>query len=81
MQPPTEQGNRAALDHFYTFGDVYETLDACDQLELLLGRLRRQGLLNDDEWARCKDDVIDLRGRIERLVNTSPLAPKGPRLS
>ena len=74
------QSNRAALEHFYEFGDVYEALDACDQLELLLGRLRRRHLLGDDQWTRCKEDVIDLRGRVEQLVNSSPLTPKGPRL-
>lgn len=55
----------ANLDHFYTFGDVYETLDACDQLELLLGRLRRQGLLTESEWQQSRQEIVEIRGRLE----------------
>ena len=31
------------LDHYHEFGDVYATLDTCDELESLLNRLRREG--------------------------------------
>lgn len=55
----------ANLDHFYTFGDVYETVDACDQLELLLGRLRRQNLLSEQEWTECRRRVAEIRARLE----------------
>lgn len=76
----TDQRERARLEHFYTFGDVYETLEACDQLEILLGRLRRQQLLDDEAWARCKEQVGDLRSCVEGLMSKSNLSPKGPRL-
>ena len=32
----------ADLHRFSTLGDLYETLDACDELALLLSRLKRQ---------------------------------------
>jgi hypothetical protein len=53
------------LDHYYTFGDVYETLDACDQLELLLGRLKRQRLINESEWVQSRQNIADIRERLE----------------
>jgi hypothetical protein len=55
----------ANFDHFYLFGDVYETVDACDQLELLLGRLRRQRLLNEGEWLQLRDHVAKIRAHLE----------------
>ena len=55
----------ARLDHFYTFGDVYETLDACDQLELLLGRLLRQRLMTEGEWVQLRDHVATIRAQLE----------------
>jgi hypothetical protein len=55
----------ANLDHFYEYGDVYETLEACDQLDMLLGRLRRQRMLSDAEWIQSKSQVADIRARIE----------------
>ena len=55
----------ARLDHFYRFGDVYETVDACDQLEILLARLRRQNLLSDQEWVESRKNVAEIRARLE----------------
>jgi hypothetical protein len=58
------------LDHYYTFGDLYETLDACDQLELLLGRLKRQRLIGDPEWVQSRQNIAAVRRRLEaRLSN------------
>lgn len=59
----------ARLDHFYTYSDVYETVDACDQLELLLGRLRRQGLLSEQEWMQSRRDVAEIRSRLDAHLN------------
>jgi hypothetical protein len=53
------------VDHFYTFGDVYEALDACRELEMLLGRLKRQRLLSEDEWAASRENLAAIRARVE----------------
>lgn len=58
------------LDHFSLYGDVYEALDACDQLEMLLGRLRRQGILGEVEWAQSKGDLSEVRLRLERHLDS-----------
>ena len=68
------------LNQFYTFGDVYETLDACDALGLLLNRLKRQAILSEPEWARLTQDVTDIRASVEEKLNRSALTPKGPSL-
>ena len=60
----------ARYDHFYTFGDVYETVDACDQLELMLGRLRRQRLLSEAEWLQLRDYVAKIRAQLEARLET-----------
>lgn len=75
-----QQATRTELDQFYTYGDVYETLDTCRQLEMLLGRLKRQHLLSDEEVAHSKDDVSRVRARLEAQINSVNLTPKGPRL-
>ena len=67
------------LDEYYRFGDVYETMDACDKLETHLARLKRQHLL-DEEFHRCKQDVANIRRRIEAHITSQALTPKGPRL-
>ena len=69
------------LDQYYLFGDVYETVVACDELETLLGRLKRQRLLNDDEWRESKQNVASIRARLEAHLNSSALTPKAPRLA
>lgn len=70
----------ATLDHFYTYGDLYETIEACDQLETLLGRLQRQHLLSTTELMESKREVADIRARIESHLAESRIMPKGPRL-
>lgn len=60
------------LDHYYVYGDVYETLDACDNLELLLGRLRRQHLLSDQESDRTKRSIAEIRARLEAHLRDEP---------
>ena len=64
--------NAPDLDHYYLFGDVYETLDTCTELEQLLGRLRRQGMLSDQEWMSSKQNIAAIRSRLEdRLAAAS----------
>jgi hypothetical protein len=53
------------MDHFYTYGDVYEALDACDQLELLLGRLKRQRLISETDWLDSRQRIAEIRARLE----------------
>jgi len=55
----------AELDHYYLFGDVYETLDTCTELEQLLGRLRRQDVLTDQEWMTSKQNIAAIRSNLE----------------
>lgn len=73
--------NAAHLDEFYTFGDVYETLEACDELDTLLGRLRRQRLLSEQECTQSKQRVSDIRSQLEDYLNRARLLPRSPRLS
>ncbi len=68
------------LNHFYTFGDVYETLDACDALGLLLSRLKRQGILSEPEWMQLTQGVAGVRAAVERKLSSAAMTPKGPSL-
>lgn len=60
--------NAEHLDHYYVFGDVYETLDTCHVLETLLSRLRRQGLIDDESWASSKANIAEIRERLEHRL-------------
>lgn len=73
-------GSDRAPDHYFTFGDVYETMEACNRLDVLLARLKRQQLLPDDECAESRQKVATIRERLEAKLNSSSLTPKGPRL-
>ena len=55
-------------DHLQLFGDVYEALDACDQLELILNRLHRQYLLDEAEWNAHRTQVEGVRRAVERQL-------------
>jgi hypothetical protein len=68
------------LDHFYLFGDVYETLETCDRLSTLLGRLRRQNLLSEDDLARTRRGLEAIRERVQDHLNAASLIPRGQRL-
>jgi hypothetical protein len=63
--------NAPELDHYYLYGDVYETLDTCTELEQQLGRLRRQGVLSDQEWMISKQNVAAIRSRLEDRLATA----------
>jgi hypothetical protein len=70
----------ADLDHYYTFGDVYEALDACEQLETRLNRLKRQHILSHEQWTQSLERVAGIRRQLEDQLNRSALTPKAPRL-
>ena len=57
------------LDHFYTYGDVYEALDACQQLEILLGRVKRQRFIDDQVWTHSAQWLSELRNRLGTAVH------------
>jgi hypothetical protein len=58
------------LNHFYTFGEVHETLEAVDQVDRMLGRLKRRNLLGDDAFVASKHDLAEIRARIEARLST-----------
>jgi uncharacterized protein YjaG (DUF416 family) len=55
-------------DDYFVFGDVYETLDACQQIELLLSRLRRQSLLDDRSLSATKAHIAEVRKSLEETL-------------
>jgi hypothetical protein len=69
-----------SVDHFYTYGDVYETLEACDQLDMLLGRLRRQQLLSAGELMDSRRELASVRARVEHHMAESAVMPKFPQI-
>lgn len=69
------------MDHYYTFGEVYETMDACDQLDRMLGRLRRQDLISGEAAAECRRNLATIRGHVESHIASANLVPKGGHLS
>jgi hypothetical protein len=52
----------------YTYGDVYDALEVCDNLDIALARVRRQGFLSLDDEARCKRLVDDVRRRLQSTM-------------
>ncbi|HEX6507931.1 MAG TPA: hypothetical protein VF221_09890 [Chloroflexota bacterium] len=55
-------------DNYFTFGDVYETLDTCQQLDLLLNRLRRQSLLEERDWMSTRAHIAEVRKSLESML-------------
>ncbi len=55
-------------DDYFVFGDVYETLDACQQIDLLLSRLRRQSLLDDQNWIASRAHIAEVRKSLESML-------------
>jgi hypothetical protein len=60
--------NAAYPDDYVVFGDVYETLDACQQIDLLLSRLRRQSLLDDQDWIATRAHIAEVRKSLETML-------------
>jgi hypothetical protein len=58
------------LDHFYTFGEVHETLEAVDEVDRMLGRLKRRSLLSNESFAVSKRNLAEIRSRVEERLRT-----------
>jgi hypothetical protein len=56
----------------YTYGDIYDALDVCDNLDIALARVRRQGLLSQDDEDRCKVLVEGVRRRLQTAMEPKP---------
>jgi CRP-like cAMP-binding protein len=75
LQTPPQRGQRRPapqpleLDHLYAYGEVYDTLDVCDQVTQALSRLKRHGLLSNDDWTMSKENIDDIRLRLEDRLN------------
>jgi hypothetical protein len=68
------------LDHYLLYGEIHDTIDACDQLDVLLARLTRQHLLPPEECSESREWVQSVRQRLEDHIRSHDLTPKGPRL-
>jgi hypothetical protein len=55
-------------DDYLVFGDVYETLDACQHIDLLLNRLRRQSLIDDPDWIVTRAHIAEVRKSLESML-------------
>lgn len=71
LQAPLQHGQRRPapqpmeLDHLYAYGEVYDTLDVCDQVIQALSRLKRHGLLSADDWTMSEQYIDTIRMRLE----------------
>lgn len=54
---------------YYDYGDIYQTIDACDELETQLARLKRQHFLTEREWSESKQAIDTVRDRLQSHVN------------
>jgi CRP-like cAMP-binding protein len=57
------------LDHLYAFGEVYDALDVCDQVTQAIGRLKRHGLLSEDDMRMSEEHLDAVRMRLEQQLN------------
>jgi len=55
-------------DRIYQYGDVYSTLEVCDTLDSRLAVLRRQGLLSEGNWRRCRRELAAVRRSVEESI-------------
>jgi CRP-like cAMP-binding protein len=56
------------LDRLYVLGEIYDTLDVCDQIAQSLSRLGRHGLLGQDDLEASRRDVDAIRARLEHRL-------------
>jgi len=56
----------------FTYGDVYDAIEVCENLDIALSRVRRQGFLSTADEARCKRLVEDVRRRLRAAMDPSP---------
>ena len=67
------------LDHLYAYGELYDALDVCDQVNQALSRLKRHALLSVDDWTTSEQYIDAIRMRLEDRLNdaTTVAAPEG----
>lgn len=64
-----------ALDRLQALGEVYDALDACDQLALMLARLRRQQqFMSEADHEQCKEWLAQIRSRLDTYLAADPAA-------
>jgi hypothetical protein len=61
-QPPS-------LQDLYEHGDIYDVLQECSDLEVALSRLRRLGLMSNEDFARCAQSLSTIRSTVETLLD------------
>jgi hypothetical protein len=54
--------------HFYEHGDIYDALDALDDLRLVLGRLKRLGRLANDEVVLLNDNLAAIQAVLDSKI-------------
>lgn len=75
LQAPLQHGQRRAtpdpleLDHLYAYGELYDALDVCDQVNQVLSRLKRHRLLSVDDFTESEQHVDAIRARLEDRLN------------
>jgi hypothetical protein len=52
----------------FDFGDVYDTIGTCDELETQLSRLKRRGMIGHEEWLETKKGIAAIRIHLERCI-------------
>lgn len=58
------------LDDLYLYGDVYEALDACGELESLLDILKRQGRMGAEDVFASRGDIARVRERLRGCMGS-----------
>jgi hypothetical protein len=58
------------LDHFAEYGDVYDAMDACDDLEMKLSRLKRLKLMTEEEFLASRESVNEVKNLVERRIDS-----------
>lgn len=53
---------------YYDYGDIYDTIGACDDLETHLSRLKRQRVLDETAWRETREAVETVREQLERRL-------------
>jgi hypothetical protein len=54
-----------ALDQYYLDGDALDVLEACDELTMLLGRLRRLGRMPETDWITSTRCLAEIHALVE----------------
>lgn len=66
------------LDHFFTYGEVYDALEVCQDLEMVLARLQRHELLSDMDLERCRQRIAEVRSMVEGSLPGGEARPRRP---